>query len=242
MSTEPASPSQGNNGVQAPNKAIAAFVKAQGAFGPALKTGTGNYGKYASLDVCVEAVMGALHDNDLGLMQKTHESEKGVAVETLFLHTSGDILSGGILHLPAAKLTPQDFGSALTYCRRYSLLAACGIAPEDDDGQSAQNSYNARKPEKPATGKLPDGSYQMAPAPKTSPVGNPGAVAGPWREVSCPAFVGDRLKGLKLGELEQVDLTQLYEEFGWGGKPSTPQGKRFKDAILAWKEESDDIP
>jgi hypothetical protein len=39
--------------------------------------------------------------------------------------------------MPAIKLDPQGFGSALTYCRRYSLLAAMGLAPEDDDGQAA---------------------------------------------------------------------------------------------------------
>lgn len=33
--------------------------------------------------------------------------------------------------------------SALTYCRRGSLMAACGIAPEDDDGNaSVGQKYN----------------------------------------------------------------------------------------------------
>jgi hypothetical protein len=31
----------------------------------------------------------------------------------------------------------MGFGSALTYARRYSLLAATGLAPEDDDGVAA---------------------------------------------------------------------------------------------------------
>jgi hypothetical protein len=43
----------------------------------------------------------------------------------------------GLLHVPAAKQDPQGYGSALTYARRYSLLAATGLAPEDDDGNSA---------------------------------------------------------------------------------------------------------
>jgi hypothetical protein len=58
-------------------------------------------------------------------------------VETVFLHESGELIECGILHVPAAKLDPQGYGSALTYARRYSLMAACGIAPEDDDGNSA---------------------------------------------------------------------------------------------------------
>jgi hypothetical protein len=42
-----------------------------------------------------------------------------------------------VLTVPAAKQDPQGYGSALTYARRYSLMAACGIAPEDDDGNAA---------------------------------------------------------------------------------------------------------
>jgi hypothetical protein len=47
------------------------------------------------------------------------------------------MLECGKLHVPAAKQDPQGYGSALTYARRYSLMAACGIAPEDDDGNAA---------------------------------------------------------------------------------------------------------
>jgi 2-methylisocitrate lyase-like PEP mutase family enzyme len=46
-------------------------------------------------------------------------------------------LECGIVHFPAVKKDPQGYASALTYARRYSLMAACGIAPEDDDGNSA---------------------------------------------------------------------------------------------------------
>jgi hypothetical protein len=58
-------------------------------------------------------------------------------VETMFIHESGEMLECGTLHVPASKQDPQGYGSALTYARRYSLMAACGIAPEDDDGNSA---------------------------------------------------------------------------------------------------------
>jgi hypothetical protein len=74
-------------------------------------------------------------------MQNCHESDTGVIVETMLIHESGETLSSGKLHVPAAKQDPQGYGSALTYARRYSLMAACGIAPEDDDGNAA-----SRKP------------------------------------------------------------------------------------------------
>jgi len=120
-------------------KISAALVKAQRAFSPALKTSTNPHFKnrYAALDACVEAVMDALNDNGIYLMQRTSESPNGVTVETVFIHESGEQLSGGVLFVPATKQDAQGFGSALTYCRRYSLMTACGIAPEDDDGQAA---------------------------------------------------------------------------------------------------------
>lgn len=117
----------------------AAFVKAQRAFGPALKTHTNPAfrSKYADLSACVEAVIDALNANGIALMQHSHEVDSGVTVETVFLHESGEVLNSGKLHVPASKQDPQGYGSALTYARRYSLMAACGIAPEDDDGNAA---------------------------------------------------------------------------------------------------------
>ena len=123
-----------------------ALVKAQKAFGPALKTSTNPHFKsrYADLSACVEAVMEALNDNGIALVQKSYDCENGVMIETMFVHESGEMLECGILHFPASKADPQGHMSALTYARRGSLMAACGIAPEDDDGNAA-----SRKPEKP---------------------------------------------------------------------------------------------
>jgi hypothetical protein len=128
----------------------AALVKAQKGFGPALKTSTNPAfrSKYASLENCIEAVIDSLNDNGIMLMQPTHLCEDGVIIETLFLHESGEQLSAGRLHVPATKHDAQGYGSALSYARRYSLLAACGIATEDDDGNGA--SKPKAPPAKPA--------------------------------------------------------------------------------------------
>lgn len=127
-----------------------AFVAAQASFAPALKVNTNPHYKsrYVGLDGCIEAVLDALNANGIGLLQPTHECADGVTVETLFVHTSGESMSGGKLHVPAAKNDPQGYGSALTYARRYSLMAACGIAPEDDDGNAASRKPVAAKSSK----------------------------------------------------------------------------------------------
>ena len=116
-----------------------ALVKAQRGFAPALKTSTNPHfrSKYVDLAGCVEAVVDALNAAGIALIQRTSEDNTGVTVETVFVHESGEMLECGKLHVPAAKQDPQGYGSALTYARRYSLMAACGIAPEDDDGNAA---------------------------------------------------------------------------------------------------------
>ena len=135
------------------NKIAPAFIKAKQAFGPALKdkTNPAFRSKYADLGACLEAVDDALLANGIAMYQETFEDTTGVTVETVFLHESGEMIRSGKLHVPASKQDPQGYGSALTYARRYSLMAACGIAPEDDDGNAASKAPAAR---------------QQAPAPK----------------------------------------------------------------------------
>lgn len=130
----------------------ASLVKAQKAFAPALKTSTNPHYKsrYADLAVVVEAVVDALNDNGIFVTQRTKVDERGVVVSTCFLHESGQFMDCGELFVPAAKHDPQGFGSALTYARRYSLMAATGIAPEDDDGIAAVDAQKKAGAKPPA--------------------------------------------------------------------------------------------
>lgn len=125
-----------------------AFVKAKRSFGPALKDKNNPHfkSKYADLGACLEAVEDALLDNGIAVLQETFEDSSGVTVETVFLHESGEERRCGKLHVPASKQDPQGYGSALTYARRYSLMTACGIAPEDDDGNAASKPQATRAP------------------------------------------------------------------------------------------------
>lgn len=119
-------------------KIAAAFVAAKRDFAPALKTSTNPHFKnrYVDLAGCLEAVNDALLTHGIAVYQETFDVQDGVTVETCFLHESGETLRMGRLHVPALKHDPQGYGSALTYARRYSLMAACGIAAEDDDGNA----------------------------------------------------------------------------------------------------------
>lgn len=145
----------------------AALVKAQRNFESARKSSDNPHfrSKYAALDTCVDAVIGALNAEGIFLSQRTFDdpngTNAGVTVETLFVHSSGEIFYGGRLYVPAAKQDPQGYGSALTYARRYSLLAACGIAPEDDDGNSATAAVAKHQPAPRPTPVKPEAAPEL---------------------------------------------------------------------------------
>ena len=125
----------------------AALAKAQGQMKGAIKDSANPFfkSKYADLASVVEAIRAAFSANGLSYIQTVEPSEKDeVRVETTLLHSSGEWISCGVLSLPVSKVDAQGYGSALTYARRYSLSAAVGVAPEDDD----DNAASAAKPKK----------------------------------------------------------------------------------------------
>jgi hypothetical protein len=138
-----------------------ALVRAQLGFAPALKTSTNPHfrSKYVDLAGCIDAVVDALNAAGIALIQRTSEDSTGVTVETVFVHESGEMMECGKLHVPASKQDAQGYGSALTYARRYSLMAAAGIAPEDDDGNGARKAKEDEEKAKAET---------KTPAPKVS--------------------------------------------------------------------------
>lgn len=127
----------------------AAMAKAFGQIEGAVKgkTNPAFRSKYADLTAVTDAIKPALAEHGLWYRQVLHPVESGVCVETIIHHASGQSLACGPLHLPASKQDAQGYGSALTYARRYSLMAAFAVPAEDDDGQAAvQRSPAAQKP------------------------------------------------------------------------------------------------
>ena len=103
--------------------------------------------KYADLAAVVDAIKPALAEHGLWFRQVFHRAQGGVCIETIIHHANGGMLSCGPLFLPATKQDAQGFGSAATYARRYSLMAAFGVPAEDDDGSAG--SGRAEAPQRP---------------------------------------------------------------------------------------------
>lgn len=120
------------------NEIAAALAKAQsgmdnadkGRVNPAFKS------KYADLASVRDAVIGPLTAAGIAVLQAPSTTAEGVVVETRFVHGSGQWLACSVGATPRAY-DPQSVGSAITYLRRYGLMALAGIAPEDDDGNAA---------------------------------------------------------------------------------------------------------
>lgn len=115
-----------------------AFVAAQKAMEGVKKAATNPHfkSKYADLAQVVETVTPALNEAGVGVLQFPSFDGDLVGVTTTLLHETGASVTG-TLHLRPTKNDPQGCGSAITYARRYALLAIAGCAPEDDDGNAA---------------------------------------------------------------------------------------------------------
>lgn len=116
-----------------------AMAKAQSEIKSALKDSKNPHFKssYADLTSVWDACRAALTKNGLSVVQVPGFDENDVWLETMILHASGESISGRYPLRPQPQ-TPQGYGSALTYARRYSLAAMVGVvADEDDDGNAA---------------------------------------------------------------------------------------------------------
>lgn len=154
---------RGGLGIMERSESIAALAKALIAFqreinNPKNTTNNDFYkSKYAPLGEVLNLVRPILAKNDLCVMQNPSSDGNTVTVKTILLHASGEWIETDPLVLKPDKQTPQSYGSAITYGRRYSISALLGICSEDDDdgnsssgiwrqGGTAQNKETANKP------------------------------------------------------------------------------------------------
>ena len=108
--------------------------------------------KYADLGAVIEAIQ-PISNHGLWFRQVAHQSDGGVAVETLYIHESGE-LSAGTVFVPSDKSNAHGYGSANSYARRYGLQLAFGLATEDDDGNAASAAPTRASPQPISTEQL----------------------------------------------------------------------------------------
>jgi hypothetical protein len=95
--------------------------------------------RYADLAAIVKASRPALTKYGLSIAQQIiTESDGQTYLHTLLGHISGQWIESKVRIVPP-KTDVQSLGSYITYLRRYSIAALCGIvsSDEDDDAQMA---------------------------------------------------------------------------------------------------------
>lgn len=112
-----------------------AMFGAQSKMGPLKKDSDNPYfnSKYASLEAVLEVIKEPLFDSGLFVTQSIIGNELVTTVSTV----EGEEKA---YHYPLAckdPQSPQAMGAAVSYARRYSLMAIFGLAAEDDDGNVA---------------------------------------------------------------------------------------------------------
>lgn len=96
--------------------------------------------KYAGLPQVIDAIKGPLNDNGITFIQTPSIpaiDDVRLVLVTRLLHESGEWIEDTAI-CPMPKQDPQGLGSAMTYLRRYSLAAICGLYQDDDDGEAAK--------------------------------------------------------------------------------------------------------
>ena len=116
-----------------------ALSAAQGELKGAVKDANNPFfkSKYADLSSVWEACRAALAKNNIAVIQAPRANGATVSVTTVLAHESGEWAAED-LTATAKDDSPQSVGSTITYLRRYGLASMVGVAPEDDDAESAQ--------------------------------------------------------------------------------------------------------
>lgn len=149
------------------------LIAAQREFKPALRSEENDFfnSKYVPLDAAWEAVREALWTHNITVIQTVQVDDKtGPVLMTELIHVNGVSRTSLYPIVVKDKDNPQQFGSGLTYARRYALFAITMVCPEDDDGNAAMQPAAT-------TGKAP---ARAASAPRTrQPAPDPGREMGP---------------------------------------------------------------
>lgn len=106
--------------------------------------------KYADLGAVLEAIKDALNSEGIVILQPHSTELIGEEivsfVETTLLHgASGEFITSKTkINIPEG-IKSHEYGSILTYMRRYSLQSLISLPAEDDDGNKASGKKSPKK-------------------------------------------------------------------------------------------------
>lgn len=146
-------------------KLVEALHKVQGDVRGVGKSAQNSHFKssYANLEAVILAIQDACQEHGVVFQQFVGPlGDNSTTVITRISHISGE-WQECTAELPIVKRDPQQAGSAITYARRYSLLAAFGLPALDDDAEEAMGRGKAAGKVEPVAAK-PDEPKRMSAA------------------------------------------------------------------------------
>lgn len=129
----------------------AALVKALAAAQCEMKNATLNCinphfkNRYADLAAIRDATVPILARHEITATQATTVDEHGFHLVTRLSHASGQWIEG--VYPLTIQANPQAMGSQMTYARRYTLSAICGISADEDDDAEISMAQPSKKQE-----------------------------------------------------------------------------------------------
>ena len=181
--------------------ALAKFHKAVGTIH---KNSKAQYGSFASLADVLSAIASPLSESGLAVTQTFIPTEGSTILRTSLRHSSGETIDSDVPLIEVkGRNALHDWGGAVTYMRRFSLLAILSLAAgmEDDDGESADD-----KPAKPAAKPAPARTVKASPTPTQT------AAQPPKQDVEPPLVKDERDEILAvLGSLKSSNPTAFAQ-------------------------------
>lgn len=117
-----------------------ALLAAMREFNPVVKNKQNPHLKnfYADLSAVLEAVTEPLASHGLLIVQRFSSDQGTPILITEIVHAeSGQSIASALPVICKDPTDPQKLGGAITYARRYSLVAILSLTAEDDDGNAA---------------------------------------------------------------------------------------------------------
>jgi ERF superfamily len=144
--------------------------------------------RYAPLDEILSVVQPVMGPLGLSIAWRSRVEPDRVIVSCRVAHALGHVEDSGEVAMPIVTADPgigatppQRVGIALTYARRYSLMAIVGIAPEDDDDGNGGRAQVAARAEPQA---------EASPVAEPDPRHEGGPSFAPWGAITMITQLG----------------------------------------------------
>jgi len=194
--------------------------------------------KYADLVQVNAVVLSEL--NKLGVVYKTKptlraDDPKFVLAYEL-KHVPSDTSESGEYPLKLSE-NPQQMGSAISYARRYVLLALTGVAAEDedDDGQTASGRYAQRAQRQQ---RAPEPAAEGQTAQRAQRQQRPARAEQPPLPGEQPAKLSDSQRGMLMGQFTKLRIEDRTARLN---TMSTLVGRRLESANELSRSEASDM-